>query len=269
MIDGKDFTCTGGGAVSSGGGCIEIDADDVVVRRSRVRADSDDPNSHDSAGIYVKCCHTGIVIEDNEITSYSDSHAGDASWCPECIGRGIIDVGGGTAARRNYIHKTTTGVIFSSDSLYEYNYIGEMESPFDDPSVSDDAHASAIGSGGGDSNVTVRYNRATCGAAGININCSRSMLLYEDFGTNDHIIFEGNRLAANAEYCATTGQGHGGNHISWTHNRFSTEINSPLCGASGECDDGSGSDATSSSTDNRFLVGGGGGVNQNTACEWP
>ncbi|WP_182872787.1 hypothetical protein [Microbispora sp. H10670] len=167
-------------------GDISVEADDVVIRRTRVVSDS-----HQGWGIIQRQGVGGLVIEDSEIVS-TPGHK---------IDQAVLNFGGMLTVRRTNISGTADGVV-TSHGLIEGNYIH-------DPSPGKDDHVDLIQAGSGPAaglkliirNNTLFNQQEQTSAVG----------LFQDFGAPHDVLIEGNLLGGGG-YSLYAGRGADDKH---------------------------------------------------------
>jgi hypothetical protein len=127
VIEGLDIT-----------GTLDIRADDVVVRRTRIRASGDDWTV-----VGIEEGLTGIIIEDCEIDGLGTSGWQDGGTT------GIQ--GEGVTVRRCDIHSVGDGMKAGSNTVFEDNWVHDL-------SAAGEPHYDGFQLDGGAQNVAVRHN---------------------------------------------------------------------------------------------------------------
>jgi hypothetical protein len=155
-------------------GTIFIDANNVTIRRSRVRG---------SGTMYVirsNFGRSGIVIEDNEVDGLGNANYAVA--------------GEGMTVRRNNISNAENGVITWGDSTIEDNYVHNLKCG---SVCGGDPHYDGIQLDGGYANVTIRHNT-------VNLDewtQTSAIMLDNYFGGLDNILVENNLLIGAGYTC--------------------------------------------------------------------
>lgn len=163
-------------------GCIVVQANNVTVRKVRVRGSNCD-NQHQIDTGYGT--YSGILIEDVEVDGKSLSG----------FGAGIGN--SGFTCRRCDIHNVGIGVSMSNDVVIEDSYIHDMISEGNPATTG--SHNTAIVSNGG-SNFTVRHNYLD----GETANASSALSLYGDFDPIKNVLVQ-NNLFNGGGYCVYGG----------------------------------------------------------------
>ena len=183
VIDSKDIN-----------GTIFIDANNVTVRRSRLRASG--------AGyvIRVNFGRTGAVIEDNEVDGLGNSD--------KCV------AGENVTVRRNNIHGCQDGGILWSGSTWEDNYIHDLNCG---SICSNAGHFDGVEMDGGNNNVTVRHNTIDqdqwTQTSAVQIN--------NGFGGSSNILIENNLLIGAGYTCyRDANQGSGSLNVTYRNNHL-------------------------------------------------
>ena len=157
-------------------GCITIQADDVIIRNTRVRGTC--PQGTISTG-YGE--HSGILIEDVEVDGLRQ----------DAFTAGIG--GSGFTCRRCDVHDVGQGINMGRDVLVEDSYVHDLH-------YADDSHNAAVSSNGGGGYV-VRGNRLEIPPSP---GASAALALYGDFAAIEDVLVEGNRFDGGS-YCVYGG----------------------------------------------------------------
>ncbi len=203
----KTLTTDGATYENFRGGAVKIDADNVTLRNFAI--------SGGLYGIKIESGHSGIVIEDGEISN---------------TGTGILGVG--YTGRRLYIHDQQhdgTKVQGSGGpTLVEYSFMEKM-------GMADGSHADGNQTQSG-SNITFRYNNIWLPAVGPNYPGGpyKSNAAFMNSGTITNFVIENNWLNGgnNTIYCQQGGTNVSG--ISVRNNRFGRDYRYGTI--SGTCD---------------------------------
>ena len=168
VIDAKDVTCT----------TLEVQADDVHITRSRIRASGDFAVRFSSG--------ERLLIADSEITSTTAGAADRAIalWSPDAT------------VRSSYVHSTRRGIALGDGARIVGNYVDDLVNP-------SDAHTTAVSTSGGTHHVVVSGNTLGCNTQG----CSSAISIYPENwagGPNDDIRIEDNLLNGGS-YCVYLG----------------------------------------------------------------
>lgn len=182
-------------------GTIYISANDVTVKRSRIRASA-------FAAIQIKAGVSGVRVEDCEIDG-KGAVGGTAN------SMGVI--GPATVLRSN-IYGVENGVTVSSGSLVQDTYIHDLGAP-------GSPHYDGIQVDGGISNVVIRHNNIVN-----QINQTSAIMIDNYFGSISNITVDNNRLVGGGFSVYSDGQfgpgtprgGYGGtiSGVSFTNNRL-------------------------------------------------
>ncbi|MEZ0071484.1 hypothetical protein [Planotetraspora sp. GP83] len=162
-------------------GDISVEADNVVIRNTRVVSDS-----HQGWGVIQRQGAGGLVIENSEIVS-TPTHK---------IDQGVLNFGGMLTVRKTEISGTADGVV-TPHGLIEGNFIH-------DPSAGKDDHVDLIQAGSGPAaglklvirNNTLLNQQEQTSAVG----------LFQDFGAPHDVLIENNLLGGGG-YTVYAGRG--------------------------------------------------------------
>jgi Right handed beta helix region len=186
VIDGLDIT-----------GTLEIWADDVTVRRTRVRSDG----AKNWVVAWIEAGRTGVVIEDCEIDGL-----GAAGW-PE--GGAIGIQGEGVTIRRCDIHHVGDGMKSGSNVVFEDNWVHDLE-------AAGEPHYDGFQFDGGGENITIRHNTISIPDQTGAVNLGNT------FGPVANVVVDGNLLSGGTYTVYVDGQftSEPFTRISVTNNRF-------------------------------------------------
>jgi hypothetical protein len=183
-IDGKDLS-----------NCVDIRADSVTIRRSRIRCPGG-PEATTTFGVNVGAVH-GTVLEDVEnmsTTVPSDCRLGD----PPLLTRPAnLAQGDATRLTRVYAHNVRTGITLGSNITIEDSALYTDCNP--DPHLGSGAdwqHSTSINTLGGSQHIVLRHNNFDNGAE----NASSSASFYPQFGPNRDFTIDGNLFNVRAAY---------------------------------------------------------------------
>jgi hypothetical protein len=204
-------------------GCINVVAEGVVIRNSRISCSGSAVNVNDPV-LYGK---TPLLIEDSEITCNNGSGA-----------TGVAEAH--FTLRRVNIHHCENGLSVNQDVTIEDSYIHDLD-------MAEGAHTDGIqlsfGHWNGSSypccakNVTVRHNTILGGDdAG---HFATSAIISNKLGPDENVLIDGNLMAGGAYTLFCDQQGFTGINYRVTNNRFSTRYSSKVgyFGASTDCSD--------------------------------
>lgn len=179
----ESLVVTEPGAVIEGldvSGCIEVQADDVTIRNTRVRGSC--PQGAISTG-YGEL--SGILIEDVEVDGLRQ----------DSFTAGIG--GSGFTCRRCDVHDSGQGINMGRDVVVEDSYVHDLY-------YADDSHNAAVSSNGGGGYV-IRGNRLEIPPSP---GASAALALYGDFAPIEDVLVEGNRFDGGS-YCVYGGSVEG------------------------------------------------------------
>jgi hypothetical protein len=173
VIEGLDIT-----------GTLDIRADDVIVRRTRIRTSGDDWTV-----VGIEGGLTGIVIEDCEIDGL-----GTAGWQDG----GTTGIQGeGVTVRRCDIHSVGDGMKAGSNTVFEDNWVHDL-------AAAGEPHYDGFQLDGGAQNVVVRHNTISMPDQTGAVNVGNT------FGPISGVVIDGNFLS-------------GGTYTVYVDGKFSTE----------------------------------------------
>lgn len=179
-------------------GAIDVAADDVVVRNSRIIGRGE-------WGVILRPDADNLLIEDSEIR-------GDGT---HQLGKGVFNIGGMLTVRRTDISVVTDGIM-TDHGLIEDNYLH-------DPRYFDGDHVDMIQSGTGPSpgmSLVIRHNTI------VNpYGQTSAVALFQDFGVAHDVLVERNLLAGGG-YALYAGAGRFGHsyRIQIVDNAFSRQV---------------------------------------------
>jgi hypothetical protein len=150
-------------------GTLDIRADDVVVRRTRIRSTGDDWTV-----VGIEGGLTGIVIEDCEIDGLGTSGWQDGGTT------GIQ--GEGATVRRCDIHSVGDGMKAGSNTIFENNWVHDL-------AAAGEPHYDGFQLDGGAENVAVRHNTISMPDQTGAVNVGNT------FGPISGVVIDGNLLA--------------------------------------------------------------------------
>jgi Right handed beta helix region len=185
VIEGLDIT-----------GTLDIRADDVEVRRTRIRTSGDDWTV-----VGIEEGRTGIVIEDCEIDGL-----GTSGW-PEGGTTGIQ--GEGVTVRRCDIHSVGDAMKAGSDTVFEDNWVHDL-------AAAGEPHYDGFQFDGGGGNVVVRHNTISMPDQTGAVNIGNT------FGPISNVLVEDNLLSGGT-YTVYVDAVHGSDPITGVqliNNRF-------------------------------------------------
>lgn len=172
-------------------GAVDINAPDVTLKESRIRAARFDV-------VRIKPGMTGVVIQDCEIDGIGVGNDGS---------NGIR--GAGTFLRNN-IHRVENGITLDGRAIVQDNYIHDLL-------ASGSPHYDGLQIDGGVSNVLIRRNTI------INQHAQTSAVMIDNyFGPIDDITVDNNRLIGGGYTVYSDGQFSGGpiSGVVFTNNRL-------------------------------------------------
>jgi hypothetical protein len=178
-----DLTITTPGAVIDGydiSGVVQVKADDVVIRNSRI---------HGSSWWSVEVAEglTGVVVENCDIDGRGESGTSNS-----------MGVMGPATVRGNDISGVENGVTPGTGSVIEGNYIHDLGAP-------GDPHYDGIQIDGNVSDILIRGNTII-----VNHNQTSAVMIANDFGPATDISVEDNYLAGGSYTVYSDGQFDGG-----------------------------------------------------------
>ncbi len=194
LVPSGNLVITKPGAVIAGldiQGAVDIEAPDVTLKESRIRAARFDV-------VRVKPGITGVVIQDCEIDGIGVGNDGS---------NGIR--GAGTFLRNN-IHHVENGITLDGGATIQDNYIHDLL-------ASGSPHYDGIQIDGGVSNVLIRHNTV------INPHAQTAAVMIDNyFGPIDGITVDNNRLVGGGYTVYSDGQFSGGpiSAVTFTNNRL-------------------------------------------------
>jgi Right handed beta helix region len=185
VIEGLDIT-----------GTLDIRADDVEVRRTRIRSSGDDWTV-----VGIEEGRTGIVIEDCEIDGLGTSGWQDGGTT------GIQ--GEGVTIRRCDIHSVGDGMKAGSNTVFEDNWVHDL-------AAAGEPHYDGFQLDGGAENVVVRHNAISVPDQTGAVNVGNT------FGPISDVVIDGNFLAGGTYTVYVDGQFSNDaiTGVSVTNNRF-------------------------------------------------
>lgn len=194
LLPSGNLVITQPGTVISGldiQGAVDIDAPNVTLKESRIRAARFDV-------VRVKPGITGVTIQDCEIDGIGTGNDGS---------NGIR--GSGTFLRNN-IHNVENGITLDGGATIQDNYIHDLL-------ASGAPHYDGIQIDGGVSNVLIRHNTI------INPHAQTAAVMIDNyFGPIDEITVDNNRLIGGGYTVYSDGQFSGGpiTAVTFTNNRL-------------------------------------------------
>lgn len=202
VIDGRDIQ-----------GALVIRANNVTIKRSRIRA-----SSGDDFAVQLASRYSGLTLRYVSVTRQRGQH-------PD---RAIASFGTNMTVDHTYVHGTQRGIATGDGTRVTNSYIDELDN-------SSGNHATAVMSIGGTKNVVIQGNTLGCGTG----QCSAAMSVYPQNnagGPNDNWTIDSN-LFNGGGYCVylgyTPSEGERPNtNMRVTNNSFGTKY-STNCGSYG------------------------------------
>ena len=197
VIDGADIASD-----------VVVAASNVTIKNSRISA----PTTYYAVRQYPE--FSNLTLDHVEITGQPGAAADRAVYA-----------GSNLVVNASYIHGTQRGISATNGMRVTNSFVGQ----FDNQSEN---HASAIGSSGAVSNVTISNNSLSCDT---NL-CSSAISLYPEVGPNDNWVIDHNLLNGGA-YCMYAGYTPSAGelpntHLTVTNNVFGSAL-FPDCGRYG------------------------------------
>ncbi len=197
VIDGADIASD-----------VVVAASNVTIRNSRISA----PTTYYAVRQYPE--FSNLTLDHVEITGQPGAAADRAVYA-----------GSNLVVNASYIHGTQRGISATNGMRVTNSFVGQ----FDNQSGN---HASAIGSSGAISNVTISNNSLSCDT---NL-CSSAISMYPEVGPNDNWVIDHNLLNGGA-YCMYAGYTPSAGelpntHLTVTNNVFGSAL-FPECGQYG------------------------------------
>lgn len=162
-------------------GCIRIKADNITIRKSRIRC------SGENAAVWQSTGFTGLVIEDSEIFGAGQSPTGAGVWSSDQDGYTM---------RRTEIANVGDGAFVGSGSVLEGNWIHDLH-------VGGGVHNDLIQMVGG-SNVSITGNRLEH-----NQVQTSAIMIKADLAPIKNVEISGNRIAGGSFSVYVHGGAHG------------------------------------------------------------